>query len=330
VVGIVLAYLANPLIEWLERHRWPRGAAVAAGGAAIAGVLVLCGLLVVPVLVEQVNALVQRLPGYRDAVLSWIHSNLPGIAPWWEYLTDHWDDIAQRISSAASVMLGVIGGWIVGLFGLIGTLIVGFIIAIYVLLDYDRLRQWLVGLLPGAYRESTLAAGRSVSEVLGAYLRGLAALVVVMGALVTALMAILGFPYWLLLGVLVGVGYAIPYFGLPVATAVAVLIAVVAGPVGWVKILVLIGAVVVLNIVGDYLLTPRLVGQKVGLHPLAVIFALLAGGALLGIVGMILAIPVAASVKVILYQAYPDLFKPAALQAPSAASPGQPAEPGSE
>jgi len=84
-------------------------------------------------------------------------------------------------------------------------------------------------------------------------------------------------------------------------------------------LLILIAGVVGLNIVGDYLLTPRVVGQKVGLHPLAVIFALLAGGALLGILGMVLAIPVAASVKVILYQFYPDLFKSSAQAAQAAA-----------
>jgi predicted PurR-regulated permease PerM len=146
----------------------------------------------------------------------------------------------------------------------------------------------------------------------------MAVLILTMGALSAALMVTLGFPYWLLLGVMVGVGYAIPYFGLAVATVVAVLVAALAGPVGWVKIAIFVAGIVGLNLMGDYLLAPRLVGRKVGLHPLAVIFALLSGGALLGVLGMILAVPVAASVKVILCQAYPDLLAASPDSLPSA------------
>lgn len=330
VVGIAIAYLANPLLEWLERRHWPRPAALAAGAVIIAGILVLLGWKVVPLLIAQVNQLVDNLPTYRDSILAWIERTSPSLTPAWEYVTNNWERIAEHVGKLAQFLLETIGSWLVGLLGFVGMLVVAFIVAIYLLLDYDRVRQWAFGLVPGAYRESTISAGRTVSEVLGAYLRGMALMIVVAGALATILLAILGVPYWLLLGLVVGVGYAIPYFGLPIAAALAVLVAALSGEVGWLKIIILLAGIMGINFAADYLLTPRLVGAKVGLHPLVVIFALLAGGALLSIPGMIIAVPVAASIKVILYQVYPDLFKSVSARAASDGPEGGPLDAGSE
>ncbi|KPJ63118.1 hypothetical protein AMK68_04155 [candidate division KD3-62 bacterium DG_56] len=290
IVGIAIAYLANPFLEWLERHHWPRPSALAAGAVIIAGILVLLGWMVVPLLVAQVN------------------------------------QIGQQVANVARSLLGIIGAWVAGLLGTVGMLIVAFIVAIYLLLDYDRLRQWAFGLVPGAYRESTIATGRTVSEVLGAYLRGMALMIIVAGVLATLLLAILGVPYWLLLGAVVGVGYAILYFGLPIAAALVVLAAALSGQVGWISIIILVAGIMGINFAADYLLTPRLVGAKVGLHPLVVIFALLAGGALLSVPGMIIAVPVAASIKVILYEVYPDLFTSASTQGTGGGPGGGPTE----
>jgi predicted PurR-regulated permease PerM len=316
IVGIAIAYLANPFLEWLERRQWPRPAALAAGAVIIVVILVVLGWQVVPLLTHQVSQLVDSLPGYRDSILTWIQQTFPRAA--WEYMTQNWKRIAEQVAEAARFLVGAIGLWAVGLFSNIVTLVVAFIVAIYLLLDYDRIRRWAFGLVPSAYRESTIATGRTVSDVLGAYLRGMALMIVVVGTVAAILMAILGVPYWLLLGVAVGVGYAIPYFGLPIAAALAALVAALSGEVGWINIIGLLAGVLIINSAADYLLTPRLVGAKVGLHPLVVIFALLAGGALFSIPGMIIAVPVAASVKVILYQVYPDLFRPASAAAETA------------
>lgn len=186
------------------------------------------------------------------------------------------------------------------------------IISFYLMLELKPIGRRFYAIIPEARRQEAIAVSSEISAMLGGYLRGIAIVSVSIGIASALLLYVLhftfGMEYALLLGIVTGLLYPIPYIG-------ATLSALLAGVVGYATAstnsllcgLLAAGLMIACNQVFDNILTPRIVGRRVGLHPLAVLFALMAGYALWGIIGMILAVPVTGSLKIILWHAVPQL-----------------------
>ncbi|MFQ6097773.1 MAG: AI-2E family transporter [Armatimonadota bacterium] len=226
------------------------------------------------------------------------------------------DSLVEQLSEKATQFLpkalARVGAWLWSSLSSVLILIIVPFIAFYFLKDIDPFKRVVLNLLPERRRQDIQTIARQVHQMLSAYLRGLTIVCVLMAIASTAMLytlsAFFGIQYCLLVGLLTGITYAVPYLG-PTTAAVA------AGAVGYATADhhamlcagLAVGLQVAINQVFDSAVMPRIVGQEVGLHPLLIIFALMAGFQLWGIFGMIVAVPLAASIKISVQQLYPAL-----------------------
>ncbi len=298
VTAAVLAYALAPAVERLTRRRWPRVLAVVivelVALALVTGVL----LLIVPILSRELPLLREQIPVLAARINETV---VPMLRGWGlqvsldiasvkafvvKYLNANVDDsLATLISSAR------IGGSFV--LALLGNLVLLPVVLFYLLLDWPRLMAWLHELVPLRQRERVGGFLTECDEVLGQYLRGQMLVMAVLAVYYTVALALAGFDLALPIGVFTGLGIFVPYLGFGLGALLATLAALLqfANLYGLLAVLLIYG---VGQLLESFLLTPRLVGERIGLHPIAVIFALLAFGHLFGFVGVLIALPAGA------------------------------------
>lgn len=300
LLALVLVYLFRSPVRRLECRGVPRGAAVAICYLAALGLLTAVGFFVVPPVLNQVREFVAAFPGYYDRAYELL-VDLQGrfealVVPAW--LNAALENLRQSVASqfaawstALAKQLFSVGGSALefGLNGLLA-LVVGF----WLLKDLPKLRQEFVLLAGPRRREEASLIMRHVSHVLSGYLRGQLVISAVTALIVAVGLTVFGVPYSLVIGLLAGVLNVVPWFGPAVAALIAGISAAFISP--WL-ILAAVGVVVAAQQITDIFVTPRVMSSQVDLHPLVVIFSLLAGGTLFGFVGLVLAIPVAAVAK---------------------------------
>ncbi|HLF95947.1 MAG TPA: AI-2E family transporter [Methylococcaceae bacterium] len=313
----LLAYLGDPLADRLETRGLGRTAAVASVFAAMTLVLVLLLVLVVPLLEEQIAALIDNLPAYAN----WVEKNL---LPWLrqhlglqrklldmnnltKMLTEHWQ---QAGGVAASLLQSVSASGLAVLHWLMNLILVP-VVTFYLLRDWDTLVHHAHDLLPRRVTDTAARLAGEADEVLGAFLRGQFFVMLAMAGIYSVGLWIVGLNVALLVGVIAGLISFIPYMGPIVGISAAGIAALVQfedlNYLAYVGIVFGVG-----QMLEGMVLTPRLVGNKIGLHPVAVIFSVLAGGQLFGFLGILLALPVASVVMVLIRHLH-DLYKESAL-----------------
>ncbi|OBS09942.1 AI-2E family transporter [Acidihalobacter prosperus] len=309
LVAALFAYLGDPLADRLERWRLPRTLAVVVVFVLMGGALLLALLLLVPVLENQLNVLVHALPGYvawlNAHLLPWVQQHLGvdmsalNLQALPDLITAHWRQaggIAARVVDTLSRSGLALLGWLANLL-LIP--VVGF----YLLRDWDRLVAYLHELLPLRFRDTTVTLTREADERLGAFLRGQFAVMLALGTVYAVGLWLAGLKVGILIGIVAGLVSFVPYLGFAfgiVSAAIAMFFQTHELLALWPIVLVFgVG-----QILESAVFTPLLVGDRIGLHPVAVIFAVLAGGQLFGFVGVLLALPVAAVLAVLLRHAH--------------------------
>ena len=305
ILGLGIAYLLDPAVSWLERHRWRRSLAVACITlltlVSVAAVLV----LLLPAIVDQAQALVARFPQYAAKLAE-------RLGPWLSRVEARYPDEAREVERrlVESVkenipgIASIVGRNIASVFqGAVGILVFFLnlvfvpVFAFYLLVDLPRIRSSLAGLVPEPYRESVFARLREVNEAVSSFLRGQVTIALILAVINAAGLALIGVPWGLFIGVVAGLANMIPYG----ATIFGMLPALL---VSWMEqgSLARLIAVLALFAAGQALesslLTPKIIGKKVNLHPVWILLAVIAGGSLFGFIGMLLAVPTAAAVKV--------------------------------
>lgn len=316
--GFALAYLFDPLLDRLEARGWSRGQAVGALAVVILLVLAVAGLIVVPVLAGQVKTVVANWPAYSQEVQDLL--SVEHLAPLLEshfpreqlipYLEEQERNLQDWLATMVLKALGWASGAVVRSATWLGLVLLTLIIALYAAMILDPFRRALSSLFSARGAAALRTVDRKVTYMLSQYLRGVAVTctgVALANALLLQVVGLFfGTQYSLLLGVYTGVAYMVPWIGMTSAVLLTGLLAyLTASQHVWVAVAVSVGTIVVVNQCFDSLIMPRIVGRKVGLHPLVIILALLAGGKLLGIWGMIIATPMAATLKIILAQWVP-------------------------
>ncbi len=310
ILAWVLAYVLRPVADALERRRVPRGLAV-----LLLVIPILTGLAVVivfgiPALRDQVERFVANAPalverGQRElarrdipflderGLLTQVHNIRPEQVS--AFLESQREEIGRR---AWRAVLGV-GRGLGTVFTIFGFLFLTPILAFYLLRDYHQINLRLAGLVPPAQRGRALHFLQRYDQLLAKYLRGQVLAAAIIGTLTGFGLWVLGFPYALALGVVAGVFNVVPYLGLIATLFPAVLIALFSGAV--VASLIKLGVVVVVvQLLEQAVISPRIVGESVGLHPVWLILSLAVGGYFFGFVGLLLAVPVAVLVKLLL------------------------------
>jgi predicted PurR-regulated permease PerM len=316
LIAIALALLLDPLPERLQRRGVPRGLAVLLTFVPFLLFFLAVMAFLVPRLIGQTADLLQNVDVYglrlQQAVDTWAqgHTSLLRRLNLPSSLTALWDQYRDSISGYLQVLLSRLFGALQSSAGMLGWLIIVPIVTLWLLMDMHALRARVQFLIPEAQRPVVGELTGKVGRVFTAYLRGLTTVCAAYGLLIYLALAIgFGLAYALMLGLLAAVLFAVPYLG---QTTLILVCCAVAGATGHSAGYVL-GVAVTLVVIGqlfDQLIVPRMIGKQVGLHPVIGLFALMVGGELFGFAGMIFAVPVAASVRVVLIQLFPRLTAP--------------------
>jgi len=308
VLAALLGWLGDPLVDRLERSGRSRPVAVTLVFVLMVMLLVLVVLILVPMIERQVVTLVDALPEYRD----WF---METALPWVEARTGieitSWLD-PQRLFELARAHWAQAGGVATTVFGYLSTSGFAFItwmvnivlvpiLTFYFLRDWDLLVERVAAMIPRDHIGTVSRLAKESDEVLGAFLRGQFIVMLALGAIYAAGLTMVGLNLGLLIGIVAGLISFVPYLGAATGIVLAVLAALVQAQGFDLQLLVLVGVVFTVGqLIESYILTPRIVGDRIGLHPVAVIFAIMAGGQLFGFVGMLIALPVAAVGNVLL------------------------------
>jgi len=304
-----LAYLGDPMVDRLERlrfFRWPvsRTVSVVLVFAFMTALFGLMLLIVVPLLSEQVRDLVRRAPKIFEwlvgTAVPWVQARL-GL----ETISLDTDSLVEAGKTywkeAGTATIGVLGsvsrGGQAALNWLMNLVLIP-VVTFYLLRDWDRLVEGIRNLLPRAVEPTASQIGGEIDAVLGAFLRGQLMVMIALGLVYAAGLWAIGLDLAFIIGLGAGLLSIVPYLG----TFVGVIAAVIAALFQFQDILHVVLVLAVFGVgqsLEGMVLTPKLVGDQIGLHPVAVIFAVLAGGQLFGFLGILLALPVAAALNVL-------------------------------
>lgn len=304
-ISALFAYLWDPVVDRLERWRMSRTFAVSLVFLLIALLLVVVVLLLIPFLERQITSFIAQLPRwvawFQTEATPWLEQRF-GITPDFadpqrliEILQSHWKEaggVAATVVAKVSKSGLTIVGWI-------AQLVLIPVVTFYLLRDWDVLVARVHELLPRSIEPTVSRLARGSDEVLGAFLRGQLSVMVVLGMIYGIGLWLVGIDIGPLIGIIAGLICFVPYLGAIVGVSMGIVAALVQYH-DWQHVLLVLAVFGVGQTLEGYVLVPKLVGDKIGLHPVAVIFAILAGGELFGFLGVLLALPAAAVVMVLL------------------------------
>ncbi|ENW23732.1 MULTISPECIES: chloramphenicol efflux transporter CxpE [Acinetobacter] len=308
VAALLVAYLFSPLVDKLHDVGLPRWLSISIVFIGIGIVLTLAIWYLVPLIWQQLMYARDNIP----AIIGWINSTF---LPWlsntfnvveMEIDTNQISDVVmnyvQTNYSADSIQAFLLrlaqSG--INFLQIGGTIVLIPIIAFYFLLDWDRMLGSLRRLIPRPYEKSTLKIVGECHSVLGAFVKGQFLVMILLGIVYAVGLQLIGLEVGLIIGMVAGLASIIPYLGFAVGIIAAVIATLLQFGIDWWQ-LVLVGIVFMVGqAVEGYILQPFLLGDKIGLSPVAVVFAVLAGAQLAGFLGMLIALPVAAVIVVLL------------------------------
>ncbi|SHE27454.1 AI-2E family transporter [Thermomonas hydrothermalis] len=304
-LAALLGWLGDPMVDRLER-RMSRNWAVTLVFSSIVLLMLLVLVLLLPVLEAQVMTLVDSLPGYRDwlvqTALPWLERRTGlQILAWFdpqrlfELIRTHW----QSAGGIAAVVLGYVSRSGIALLAWLANLALLPVLTFFFLRDWDLIVERIATLVPRNHYDTVRALAQQTDEVLGGFLRGQMLVMLILGVLYALGLWLVGLDLGILIGLVAGLLTFVPYLG-PASIVIFGGLAALVQFGDWQHLLGVGIVFTVGQLVESFLLTPVLVGDRIGLHPMAVIFAVMAGGTLFGFLGMLLALPVAAVANVVL------------------------------
>lgn len=310
VIAAMLGWLGDPLVDRIQARGASRNTAVATVFTAMCLILLIVMLILVPVVVRQVGTLAQSWPEYQAWLANWFTGQL---APWvlskfnfdliaWfdskhliEMVREHW----ERVGGIAAAVLGYVSRSGISMVMWLVNLVLIPILAFFFLRDWDVFVERVASLIPRDSLSTVTKLAKESNDVLSGFLRGQFLVMIALAIMYGAGLALFGVKIGILIGLIGGMLSFVPYLG-PTSVVVMGTIAALVQGLGWQGVAGVAVVWGVAQVIESYVLTPKLVGDRIGLHPMVVIFAVMAGGALFGFVGMLLALPGAAVLNVLL------------------------------
>lgn len=302
LLAAILAYICNPLVDRLEGKRVPRVLGAVLVLLLLASILAGLVLVLYPLIQREVTTVIQRLPAavdlFNKRIAPWLHSNF-GVSlsldtdTAKELVIENWDSAQEIIKRVlASLRLGGLA-----VIGFVANMLLVPVVMFYVLWEWPQIVARIDGAIPRPWHLRARRIVGDIDAVLAEFLRGQSLVMLALAVFYSVGLWIAGLHSWLALGVLSGLLVFIPYLGFAMGFTLA-LVAAILQFGGWSPV---IGTLVVFGLgqlLESWLLTPYLVGERIGLHPLTVIFALLAFGQLFGFFGVLVALPASAAMLV--------------------------------
>lgn len=299
VVGGAVAYFLDPIADRLERLGFSRVAATTVISLLMLLVTVALVLAVIPSLVNQLTALVNAAPDIFRKFQGAVTERFPDLIDENSILRQSLQSIGETIKNRGGELAQTLIGSALGVMNAVVFIVVVPVVAFYLLLDWDRMIAQIDALLPRDHAPVIRGLARDIDRVLAAFVRGQLSVCVVLGTFYAVALMLAGLQFGLLVGAIAGAITFIPYIGALVGGALALGLALFQFWGDWLSIAIVAGIFAVGQFLEGNVITPRLVGKSVGLHPVWLLFALSAFGTVFGFVGMLVAVPVAAAIGVL-------------------------------
>ena len=314
LVAIVLAYMFDPVVDRLEKFGFSRTWGVVTVFALFTVIVTGLVLILVPLLAKQLMKLYQLAPQVLDwlqhTAVPWAQSKFGLSDGFWKFdkikaaITEH----MGQASDIVGVVLSQATASSLALIGFLANLVLIPVVAFYLLRDWDIMLAKIRGLLPRDREEQIVSLAKECHDVLGAFVRGQLLVMLALGVIYSAGLMLVGLELGLLIGLMAGIAAIVPYMGFIIGIGAALTAGLFQFGGDLYPMLGIVAVFMVGQALEGTVLTPLLVGDKIGMHPVAVIFAILAGGELFGFTGVLLALPVAAVIMVLVRHVQ-DMYK---------------------
>lgn len=306
IVSAFITYLLHPIVQKLHESGLNKGVAVFIIYILFFGGIGIALYKGIPAFIHQLKDLTENAPYFANQYRDWIELIQQKTSTWPEGLQTRIDDgikaggaaLDKLLTKSINVMLSILNY----------TIIIAIIpfISFYMLKDFDQMKRAVWYITPRKWRQEGILFLRAVDKSLGSYIRGQLFVCVAIGAISALLFWLFGMKYPLLLGMIIGLTNVIPYFG-PIFGVIPAV--VIASTISVKMVIISIVIIVVLQFVEGNILSPLIVGKSLHMHPLVIMFALLAGGEAGGVLGLIIAVPILAVIKVSLIHARAHFIK---------------------
>lgn len=299
MVGGAVAYFLDPVADRFERLGMNRTAATAT--ITIIGVIgaILLALLVVPTLVRQLVQLINATPEIVSRLLAFLTEKFPDFMNSKSVVRDTLSALGTTIQSRGGALVSTLVSSAMSVINAVVFMVVVPVVAFYMLLDWDAMVARIDALVPREHSAVIRELGREIDRVLAGFVRGQVTVCLILGTYYAVALMLAGLQFGLVVGAIAGLITFIPYIGALVGGMLAIGLALFQFWGDWMHIGMIVGIFAVGQFMEGNIISPKLVGKSVGLHPVWLLFSLSAFGSLFGFVGMLVAVPVAASIGVV-------------------------------
>ena len=298
VLAGAIVFLLNPIVTRLQRKGVPRALGAAAAYAAVLGLFALAGALIYPLAADQGRELSDDWPEIKAKAEGWIDDAAElSEGTFFEFTRSDLEDAFSNDDTTFRQQLDKARDLGLRIFHVLLILVLSPIIAFYLLVDAPRVRSVMRSLVPAGAQDEVDHLARRLNRAIGGFFRGQLMVAMIVGVMCSIGLAIIGLRFWFLVGMIAGIFNIIPLIGPWVGGVPGIVIALTTG--SSVQAVGVIVVMVVVQQIDNHFITPQVMRRAVQLHPAAVILALLAGGSLMGFLGLLLAVPLAAVLKIV-------------------------------
>lgn len=299
VIGGAIAYFLDPVADRLERAGLSRAAATALITVISVLIFVMITLLVIPSLISQAIQLFNIAPELFEQLEAFVRQNFPSVLTEGSALHETLSTVGETIRSRGGELLETILSSALSVLNIVVLIVVAPVVAVYLLLDWDRMIERIDDLLPRDHAPVIRRLAGEIDHTLASFIRGMGTVCLILGAYYAIALMLVGLQFGLVVGFVAGLVTFIPYLGALIGGALAIGLGLFQFWGDWVSLGLVAGIFALGQMVEGNILTPKLVGSSVGLHPVWLLLALSVFGALFGFIGMLVAVPVAAAIGVI-------------------------------
>ncbi|MGH9285573.1 MAG: AI-2E family transporter [Acidimicrobiales bacterium] len=298
VLASAIVFLLNPVVNRLQRRGLPRAAGAGIAYLGVFAGMAACVVLVAPIAANQADELSGEWPGIQDRIERWLDDRAEeSRGTIFEFTRQELEDSFSSADTPFPEQLQRLRKVGVQVFHVLLVILLAPIIAFYLLVDLPRTRRVAEGLVPEGAKPEVMHVCRHLNRAIGGYFRGQLTVALIVGVLCSIGLAVIGLRFWFLIGMIAGVANLVPLVGPWIGGIPGLAIAFTTGSTVQALGVVIIMAAV--QQVDNHFITPQVMQRAVHLHPAAVMLALLAGGTLGGFFGLLLAVPVAAALKIL-------------------------------
>ena len=299
VIGGAVAYFIDPVADRLERAGLSRAGATAVITIIAVILFVIMALLVIPTLITQSIQLANLMPQLMQDLQTFLTTRFPALADEDSTMRQALVSFGETVRSLSPQLFDTLVGSALSLLNVVMLVVIVPVVAVYLLLDWDRMIAHVDSLLPRDHAPVIRTLAGEIDKVLSAFIRGMGTVCLILGTYYAIALMIVGLQFGLVVGFIAGLVTFIPYLGAIIGGVLAIGLALFQFWGEWASIGAVVGIFVVGQVIEGNVLTPKLVGGSVGLHPVWLLLALSVFGSLFGFVGMLVAVPIAAALGVV-------------------------------